>query len=76
MHLHSDMFSGAGIKSFKGIDQRNRNNRAFSLGSCLKAAAFKCSWMISILASCSLRENQIIPSCRSPAWTASGLLCQ
>ena len=63
MHLHSDMFSGTGIKSFKGIDQCHRNDRASGLGSCLKAAAFKWSGMISVPASCSFRENQIIPSC-------------
>ena len=62
MHLHSDMFSGTGIKSFKGIDQCHRNDRASGLGSCLKAAAFKWSGMISVPASCSFRENQEVSS--------------
>ena len=49
MHLYGDPLCRAGIKSLKGIDQCNRNDRAFRLGGSLEAAALERPRMISVL---------------------------
>ena len=60
MHLYGDPLCRTGIKSLKGIDQCNRNDRAFRLGGSLEAAALERSRMISVFTSGSLRKDQII----------------
>ena len=60
MHLYGDPLCRAGIKSLKGIDQCNRNDRAFRLGGSLEAAALERPRMISVFTSGSLRKDQII----------------
>lgn len=51
MHLYGDPLCRAGIKSLKGIDQCNRNDRAFRLGGSLEAAALERPRMISVFTS-------------------------
>ena len=54
MHLYGDPLCRAGIKSLKGIDQCNRNDRAFRLGGSLEAAALERPRMISVFTSGSI----------------------
>ena len=58
MHLYGDPLCRTGIKSLKGIDQCNRNDRAFRLGGSLEAAALERPRMISVFTSGSLRNDQ------------------
>ena len=57
MHLYGDPLCRTGIKSLKGIDQCNRNDRAFRLGGSLEAAALERSRMISVFTSGSERSD-------------------
>lgn len=57
MHLYGDPLCRAGIKSLKGIDQCNRNDRAFRLGGSLEAAALERPRMISVFTSGSPPER-------------------